>query len=227
MFSVSIFSTFSNIKNENSLINLLEQTENNYLDEIIVVGASKKFDFSHNKITFSDSMEQGIMKVLEIDRKKRFDGGKNFDPNSNRHQITILPYVFPEMKTIQISMFTHDEFSQKIGYAIIKGDIGEGSRDSDDIQILNRKINYFDKLYSTDFLILDFTHLNYTWGNDLTVYPNRFRYVNLTEKEYNSLSLIITEKQIVDGYSYLLYENENRIYPSFESAMENIRSKIR
>ena len=226
VLSKKLILDISNIKNENSLINLLEETESNYLDEIIVVGASKKFNFSHNKITFCDSREQGIMKILEIDRKKRFDGGKSFDPTSNQYQITILPYDFPEMKTIHLSMFTHDEFSKKIGYVIIKGDIGEGSRDSDDIQILNRKINYFDKLYSTDLLILDFTNLNYSWGNDLSLYPNRFKYVNLSEEEYRSLFLVLTEDQILNGYSYLLNENEDRIYPSFEIAMDEIKFKI-
>lgn len=216
----------SEVKYQSSILNLLLEIENNYLDAIFIVGTSDRIESREHRIVSFVSREKAILEILDIDRKKRFDGGSNFDVASAHGQITVLPYNFPTPRSIEISMFLGIELGRSVGYVKIKGDLELGSIDSDDIKIVNRKINQFDKLYSTDFLILDFSELSYFWGDNFNVYPNRFRYVNLAEKEYRSLFLVIKEDQILDGYSSVLNENEDRIFPTFEIAMNEIRVRI-
>ena len=118
-----------------------------------------------------------------------------------------LNEVSLDISNIECNCYTMDlpKSDALLGVIKFSGKYGHGSGGSDDALFIDWRINEFcdlDVPLKISALIVDFSELEYEWGDDLFVYPERLRSEKLpvqivvNEKCYEAYQGILGEKEL-------------------------------
>jgi len=166
------------------------------------------------------SLEDCLSKFSFENRKLRFDGGKNIvEPTNSKHLDIRLSKFDLEEVSVVAELFKWTKNTSKLYLLKFSGIYPHGSQGANEGKFIGRKIRELIRDFSPKGLIIDFSNLNYEWGDDIEIYPWQFKKLD------NPLQFIFKEEQL-PFFKFKLKNDENRISTNFLEAREKLEAML-
>lgn len=208
-------------EDSNDLADLLPEDSNLISMQVGLITKESEMLFS-NKSNYQHflSLEDCLSKFSFENRKLRFDGGKNIvEPTNSKHlDIRVSKFDLEEVSVVA-ELFKWTKNTRNLYLLKFSGIYPHGSQGANEGKFIARKIRELMRDFSPKGLIIDFSNLNYEWGDDIEVYPWQFKKIE------NPLQFIFKEEQL-PFFKFKLKTDENRISTDFSEACKKLEAMV-
>lgn len=166
-----------------------------------------------------ESLELGLSELSYLNRKKRFDGGvkilKPQDVIKINDKFSKYEIDIEKLEIDLYEMLSHNNSF----YLKVSGYYPRGSAGKAEGKLVGRKIREVMRDFSPKGLIIDFSELDYEWGNDIEIYPWQLKRIE------KPLQFVFNDYQL-KYFSFKLKNEESRISFDVEEACNKLSKMI-
>lgn len=187
--------------------------------QVAIIRETKENGENENYLLFKD-VESALLNLVLSNKKKRFDGGRNIDNEQLAKSFkNFISPLFAPKHNVKLEVLSITFHEKNLFYLKFSGDYPTGSKGESEGKFIGLKLNQVTRSHSIDGIIIDFKHLNYTWGDDIDIYPFQFKKAN------RPLQFIFNPEQL-EYFNFCLKEGEQRISFNEDDACRKLENML-
>lgn len=219
-YFTTVLVDFSDVVFQNvSVTEILPEESNTIARNAGIIVLSNALSLSAGDYHFYECLEAGLSDFAYLNKKKRVDGGsKIINPQEVLKINNNISKYEIDIGNLKIELYKIPRTKNSF-YLKIAGFYPRGSAGSIEGKFIGIKIREVMRDFFPEGLIMDFTELDYEWGDDIEIYPWQLKKIE------KPLQFVFTESQL-KFFSFKLKKDENRISFNVNDACKRLDKMI-